>query len=234
MSSVSRSIGYVLHARAYRETSQLLELFTASEGRMAAVLRGTRGRGRHAAQPFRRMELAWSGRGQVATLNQCDETSALRLTGDRAICGLYVNELAMKLLPRQIQTPELFEAYERVLHQLTNVGTAVEMPLRQYELALLQWLGEGLEFLSTEALDPVAYYLVRPQHMPYPARAGETDSPYCITGRALAALLRGQLEDREDRRQARRLLRLLLDYHLEGQPLVSRQLIARGRSDATS
>lgn len=234
MSSVSRSIGYVLHARPYRETSQLLELLTVSEGRMAAVLRGARSRGRHAAQPFHRMELAWSGRGQVHTLTQCDETGALRLMGDRAICGLYVNELAMKLLPRQIQVPELFEAYERVLNQLADTRMLVETPLRQYELALLQWLGEGLEFLASEALDPAAHYLVKPQQTPRPAGAGEMDSPHCITGRALAALLRGQLEDREDRRQARRVLRLLLDHHLDGKPLVSRQLIARGRSDATS
>ncbi|AHK78675.1 DNA repair protein RecO [Ectothiorhodospira haloalkaliphila] len=234
MSTVSRSIGYVLHARPYRETSQLLELFTVSEGRMAAVLRGARNRGRHAAQPFRRMELAWSGRGQVQTLTQCDEIGAMRLKGDRAICGLYVNELAMKLLPRQIQAPDLFEAYEQVLCQLADAGIPVERPLRQYELALLKWLGEGLEFLSSDDLEPGAHYVLEPQQTPRRAGAGEMDSPHCITGRALTALLCGQLEDREDRRQARRVLRLLLDHHLDGKPLVSRQLIARGRSDATS
>nr|WP_274522238.1 DNA repair protein RecO [Ectothiorhodospira mobilis] len=230
---IQGSPGYVLHARPYRESSQLLELLTPGEGRIAAVLRGGRGRGRSTARPFVRLDLAWSGRGEVHTLNRCDEAAVLRLTGARAVCGLYVNELAIKLLPRQLPDPGFYAAYEAVLAGLADPAMPPEPGLRRYELALLRLLGEGLDFIDPAALEAQVTYVVPPQGLPRPAAPGE-ESPYAIGGDSLAALLQDRLEGRGQRREAQRLLRRLLEYHLEGKPIVSRQLIARGRLDRTS
>ena len=49
MSGIERSglqPGYVLHSRMYRDTSLLLEVFTAQQGRVSLVARGARRRSR--------------------------------------------------------------------------------------------------------------------------------------------------------------------------------------------
>ncbi|MFP4161473.1 MAG: DNA repair protein RecO [Ectothiorhodospira sp.] len=230
MKRVESSPGYVLHARPYRESSQLLELLTPGEGRIAGVLRGGRRRGHGPARPFVRLDLGWSGRGEVRTLNRCDEDRPLHLAGERAVCGLYVNELAMKLLPREMSDPGFFTAYETVLAGLADPARPPEPGLRRYEMALLRLLGEGLEFIAPGDLTARATYVVAPQAMPREAAPGEV-SPYAIRGDSLAALLQGTLDSRSHQREARCLLRHLLEHHLEGKPIVSRQLIARGRSD---
>lgn len=234
MNAARSAIAYVLHARAFRERSQLLDLLTADEGRLQAVWRGAGSRAGAAVQSFIRLELAWTGRGPLYTLSRCEELGRHGLHGERAICGLYVNELACRLLPRELPLPGFFDAYERVLHALADMGQAVEAPLRRYELALLGVLGEGLEFIDAGTLDPAQTYVLEPQNEPAIARRPASARDFHISGRALQALLRDELADRELHREARLLLRGLLDYHLGGRKIHSRQLIARGRTESPS
>nr|WP_255721783.1 DNA repair protein RecO C-terminal domain-containing protein [Ectothiorhodospira lacustris] len=222
-----------MHARPYRETSLLLELLTAAEGRMGAVLRGVRERGRRPPL-FVPLEAAWRGRGELPTLTRWEDLGGVSLAGNRAVCGLYVNELAVKLLPRRIPQPEFLAAYARTLSDLSDPAQALEPVLRRYELALLKLLGEGLEFVAAEALEPQQLYRVDPRSGVRRANPHDTPaSPQTIQGEALAALLTDRLDTVAHRRQAKRLLRGLLDYHLDGKPIMSRQLFARGRSDAS-
>ncbi|WP_338031767.1 DNA repair protein RecO [Ectothiorhodospira shaposhnikovii] len=234
MTTVSGTIAFVLHARPYRESSLLLELLTAAEGRMGAVLRGVRDRGRRPPL-FASLEVTWRGRGELRTLTGWEELGGVSLSGNRAVCGLYINELAVRLLPRQIPQPEFLAVYAGTLSALGDPGLALEPALRRYELALLNLLGEGLEFVVVEDLEPRRLYRVDPLSGVREADPHDTpSSPRTIQGEALAALLTDRLDTPAHRIQAKRLLRGLLDHHLDGKPILSRQLFARGRPDVSS
>ncbi|MDA0876695.1 MAG: recombination protein O N-terminal domain-containing protein, partial [Proteobacteria bacterium] len=63
--------GYVLHGVPWRETSLIAEVFTRDEGRLGLVARGAR-RPRSAMrgllQPFQKLGLRYSHKGELRTL----------------------------------------------------------------------------------------------------------------------------------------------------------------------
>ena len=62
---------YVLHHHPYRDTSRILELFTRDHGRVSVFARGARGARKTGAalasilQPFNRVLVSWSGKGEA-------------------------------------------------------------------------------------------------------------------------------------------------------------------------
>ena len=87
---------FILHARAWRETSLLIEAFTREHGRVGLVARGVRGArsrfARASLQPLQPLLLGWSARGELGTLTSAEQTgSPWRLSGDALIAGMYVN-----------------------------------------------------------------------------------------------------------------------------------------------
>ena len=91
---------YVLHRRAFRETSVIVELLTADFGRVAGVVRGVKGgrRPRYSIEPFTMVSVAWRGRGQLVNILAAESIAATRLQGDALFAGLYLNELLIKTL----------------------------------------------------------------------------------------------------------------------------------------
>ena len=68
---MSAQAAYVLHSRAYRESSALVDIFTPA-GRSRAVLRGARGRAGTLARPFIPLEIALRGRGELKTVSHLE------------------------------------------------------------------------------------------------------------------------------------------------------------------
>lgn len=72
----------------------------------------------------------------------------------------YMNELVLRLLPREDAHPALFEAYQTALEQLaaaaeSHGSTSVSAPLRRFEWALLQETGYGFDRTAPDFTDPV-------------------------------------------------------------------------------
>src|SRR5882672_11690798 len=62
---------FVLHHREYRDTSRILDVFTAKHGRLTLFARGARGPKSKLASllmPFRPLLVSWTGRGDAAQL----------------------------------------------------------------------------------------------------------------------------------------------------------------------
>ncbi len=64
---------YIIHSRPYRDSSALLDVFTAEYGRISLVARGTRRQTRKGSdnallQPFIPLLLSFSGRSELKTL----------------------------------------------------------------------------------------------------------------------------------------------------------------------
>jgi DNA repair protein RecO (recombination protein O) len=140
---------YVLHARDYRDTSQILELFSRSEGRFSVVARGSRGarsklKGR--LQPFTPLLVGCVGRGEMKTATTIDFPKPACLPfGDQLLLGLYVNELLYRLLGRYDPMPRVYDGYEMLLGQLQVEEISIQA-VRYFELLLLQELGYGINF----------------------------------------------------------------------------------------
>ena len=115
---------YVLHTYPFKETSLVVELLTREFGRIAAVAKGAR-RPRSAMrgmlQSFQPLVAAWSGKSELRTLHTLEwGEGLLLLQGEALICGFYLNELLLRLLPREDPHEALFDYYRQTLRDLSE------------------------------------------------------------------------------------------------------------------
>jgi len=141
--------GLLLHRRAYRESSYLLDIFSLELGKFSAVVKGVRNSKsdkKSLLQAFQPLLLGISGRHELKTLGQVEASSAsFNLQGLQLFSGMYLNELLNRVLVAELPHPELFTAYQSTLQQLAS-NQPVEPLLRDFELLLLADLGYGIEF----------------------------------------------------------------------------------------
>src|ERR1700716_1218840 len=135
---------FVLHAYPYRETSLIVEALTVDHGRVAMVARGAkrpRSELRGVLQAFQPLSVSWAGAGELKTLMRAEWRGGLPLvTGAALLCGFYLNELLLKMLPREDPHPGLFVDYRNTLEKLA--GSTDHAPvLRQFEVRLRAGLG---------------------------------------------------------------------------------------------
>jgi len=229
MARILQQPAYVLHARAYRESSLILELLTRDHGRTAVVARGAKGarsKWRNLLQPFRPLLVGWSARGELGTLTSAEQVAAPPgLHGEALYCGMYLNELLMRLLHRGDPHPEVFERYRDVLAELAS-GVPPQPPLRIFEKHLLDATGYGLildhEQDGETPVHSSAWYVYRPDRGPQ--RVGEgSGGQGRVSGRALLALKAEQLDD-DLLPELRSLMRRVIGYHLGDRPLASQAL----------
>jgi len=221
---------FVLHARPWRETSLLVELLTASHGRVGAVARGVQGarqQARRAAlQPWQRIALAADGRGELWTLRHWEALDAPpRLSGEAALAGFYVHELLLRLLPRQDPAERVFVRHAE-LREALGGSEALAWTLRRWERDLLELLGLGLDWgraADGQALDPAARYRIDPEQGPWRDPGQERGS---VRGSALLALAADRRPVDEELPELRRALRGVIEHQLEGRPLRSWSLWA--------
>lgn len=227
---------YVLHARAYRESSLLLEVFSRDHGRVGLIARGVRGaRGqsrRALLQPLQPLLLSWRGRGELMTLSAVEAAGAsLVLHGDALLSAFYLNELLLRLLPRGESHTELFWRYAACLGDMASPAAQIGWELRRFERDLLTMIGYGIDLdvqaQEGEYLEPQARYRFDPEtgahrlatSQPRKHNAGS------ISGTALIALRDDQMPDAASQRELRLLMRGVLLHHLGGRPLHAWQVL---------
>lgn len=221
------SAGWVLHRRPYRNTSLLVDLLTDTHGRICAVAKG--GRRDPLLQPFRSVQVRWRGAGDLKTLLGVEPLApALPLTGDALYCGLYINEVLMRLLHRDDPHAGLLSLYQDSLAGLAEAGAWRDVLLRNFEFRLLDMLGYGIDLAQDanghELVPGLRYRLV-------PEQGLVADIGGHFEGDLLCALARGDWQP-EVRRLARNLMREALAPHLGDRPLASRELF-RGAASAS-
>ena len=232
---------FVLHARRWRETSLLVEVLSANHGRLGLLARGTNGPRqqplRAALQPMQLVRLDAVQRGELAQLRSAEALDAPpRLAGEAMLAGFYVNELVLRLAPRQDPQPDLFAAYGRMRARLSH-DAPLAWTLRRFERDLLESLGVGFE-LAHDAegvpVDPAARYRLDPEQGPRRLHSdrGHGDRSDAATGRALLALADDAEPEPDDLAGLRRALRQVLAHHLGGRGLKSWELLGGGREPA--
>jgi DNA repair protein RecO (recombination protein O) len=226
---------YVLHTYPYRETSLIVEAFTARHGRVALVARGAkraRSELRGILQAFQPLTLGWSGTRELKTLMHAEWQGGLPLpAGGGLLCAFYLNELLLKLLAREDPHPALFSDYVVTLAALVEPGQQGEPApvLRRFELALLMALGYGLNLArdvdtgDAVVADARYYFAVERGARRLPARMDGRG--LIVHGATLIALATSTFPDATTAVEAKQLMRMVLDHHLDARRIFSRRIV---------
>ena len=225
---------YVLHHRPYRDTSRILELFTRDFGRVSVFARGARGGRNQSAsltsvlQPFNRVLVSWSGRGEAGQLTAAEFDGAFAvMPPEQLVNGYYLNELLLKLFARHDTHADVFALYAATIDALKS-GADPLRSLRIFEKRLLDALGYGL-VLDTDAMSNEAVQSQRMYH--YRLEQGAVraldvaEGSLVFAGSSLLSLAREELDSSAHLADARRLLRAALDRVLDGRELKSREVL---------
>lgn len=218
---------YVLHNYPFKETSLVVELFSREFGRIATVAKGAR-RPRSAMrgmlQSFQSLTATWSGKNELKTLHSLDwHAGLLLLQGEALMCGFYLNELLLRLLPREDAHTTLFEYYAQTLKILAN-SQAYATTLRRFELKLLQELGYAVPLVLDEQDQPI----LAQKSYSYFAERGACKLSHQgvqVVGKTLLDMAVDDYTDVQTQSQSKQLMRVLLAHHLGDQPLHTRQLL---------
>ncbi len=214
---------YVLHSRAYRESSALVDFLTP-HGRLRAVMRAARGKAGSLARPFIPLEAEFRGRGELKNVARLEPAGIPNLLGGEALfSGLYLNELLIRLLPAEDPNPAIFQHYAMTVLGLAE-GRAIEPLLRSFEWRLLDELGYGFALdLDSEGQAIAEGGLYRLQTETGLVPVGHLQ-PGVFQGAELLAMAQADWAASGALAAAKRLMRQALAPHLGGRPLVSREL----------
>lgn len=153
---VHDSIGYMLHATAWRETSLIVQVFARDHGCVALVAKGAKrpySTMRPVLSAFQPLALSWSGMGEVKTLSRVEVAGIRPVLGASLMSAWYMNELLLRLLPREDAHPLLYDAYDKALVHLAS-GSRAAAALRRFEWMLLRETGYGIDQPMPDFEDP--------------------------------------------------------------------------------
>ena len=223
--------GFVLHAYPYKETSLIVETFTRRFGRVGLLARGAR-RPRSAMRgvliAFHPLQLTWSSSAELGTLMSAEWAGGQgSLAGIGLMCGFYINELLLRLLPREDAHESLFDAYGEALARLA-AGAPQAAILRSFERRMLAELGYApvldRDAANGAAIEPDKRYAYEAERGPVETRRSDGDS--VISGRTLLDMAADDYDDARTREEARRLMRALIADRLGGQALHTRAVLS--------
>jgi DNA repair protein RecO (recombination protein O) len=227
--------GYVLHTYPYKETSLIVEAFTRGFGRVALLARGAR-RPRSAMRgvllSFHPLRLGWSASAELGNLISAEWSGPLQpasapLSGRALMCGFYLNELLLRLLPRDDPHEALFDIYGDSLKSLSH-GSSHASVLRGFEKRMLAELGYAplleREAASGAPIDPARRYAYEPDRGPMLLK-NSSSHELNVSGQTLLDVAADEYGRPETRDEARMLLRALIGQRLHGQVLHTRAVL---------
>ena len=153
---------FLLHRRAYGETSSIARFWVRDLGLISAVVKGVRGKAPKAVlrnawlQPFQPLSIQLRGRSDLKNVYQFEPSASNNvLTEECLFSGLYLNSLLLSVLEAYELEIVVFEYYEVLLQRLAEICCArncaehqknrnqkalnhiLAQDLRQFEMQLL-------------------------------------------------------------------------------------------------
>ena len=220
---------WLLHHRPWSDTSRILELLTRGHGRLTVFAHGARrpkSPWRSVLMPFQPMLVSWSGRGDGSTLTGAEIAGAIAaIPPAQLLSAFYLNELLLRLLPKEDRHERLYDAYGDALDGLRARPGPVA--LRQFERVLLDELGYGVDLArdagSGETVEPDRYYHFEPGRGVYTVREGGVGD--ALSGHDVIAVARGEFAATGAQAAARRIFGAAIAHCLEGRGLASREVM---------
>lgn len=175
---ITHEPAYVLHSYDWSESSLILETFTRHHGRVALVAKGAKrpsSNFRPILLPLQFLHLGYVGAEEIGVLKSAEwQGGHVMPTGKALLSGYYLNELLLRMLPRDDAHPALFDAYAATVAWLTQQdqqeqgsGAALSAGLSAFELVLLKEAGFlpalDVQTLNYQALQEDGLYVLQPE-----------------------------------------------------------------------
>ncbi len=227
MRELSHKSAYVLHVRDHGDSSKIADILTPDFGRVSVVIKGVKRSLKKIGltQPFSPLMVSWSGRGDLKTAVSIEPAGPpLMLKGDRLYCGIYINELILRLIKPFDQNPELFDLYHHTLQKLPH--NSIEPLLRIFEKNVLELIGMGLMLESDihgVPISPVKEYSYRVDLGAKELVKGVSQG-LTVSGEVLLALRKEDFLKMADAKGVKNFMRAVVQYHIGDRPLRSREL----------
>ncbi|AJC50253.1 DNA repair protein RecO [Coxiella endosymbiont of Amblyomma americanum] len=220
---------FILHRRPYGNTSLILECLTLNYGRVSIFARSARGlksRYKGKLELFSPFLISWSGRASLKSLGKVElNEMPVSLEGKALLCGFYLNELVLRLLPPNDPDSCLFYYYKNSLETLSKGH--IEISLRSFEKRLLERLGYGLPLeydIKRTSLKKDKFY----QYIPEQGFAScnkENGKVNTFSGKSLLALREEVFSNAHLIKEMKHLMRLVLRNLLGSNPLKTQELL---------
>jgi DNA repair protein RecO (recombination protein O) len=140
----------VLHTRPYSNTSLLVDFFCKEFGLLRCVAKGQRSKKNASLlSQFCILDISFSGKSELKTLQKVEpEGSRFLLEKQALLCGLYANELLLRVLINNDPHPQLFEIVCELYQKLSESQQQeeLEVRLRYFEFMLLKEIGYLVDF----------------------------------------------------------------------------------------
>ncbi len=236
MKVVNTQVAYILHKRAYRETSSILEVLTKDHGRISLMARGARGARSKIAgnlMLFTPLVISWQGRGAMPYLKSIEraDLKAPALKNRSLLSAMYINELLMYMLHKDDVNEDVFEHYHHCLYLLENKEN-IEISLRRFETRLLEMLGFGLNLNADadtgetiQADETYSYFF---EHGAVKSRDRKAAAVPQLSGACILALTNNCYQEIAENpahlSELKLLMRFVISHHLGNKKLKSREL----------
>ena len=222
---------FLLHQRSYGETSVIAEVFTLKNGKMSIIARGAKkpkSKFFGYLAPFTKLKITYSGRSELKTLTNIDRdfSTSSNSFSKTSYSLLYINELLIRLLPKDAEQEDLFLLYDAFLNKVTS-GSDLELTLRHFELDLLDMLGYGLDFENDidkhEEIEPTKKYSFIPE------RGFRESNNSDFSGEDIINIRTRQLS-KVSKKYLKHLTQTAIHFCLDGRDLASRDIFKRIQS----
>ena len=237
--SGNSSAAFCLHTRPYRDNSVIVQVFAEQAGRFSVIAKGVKNNARKNAailpllQPFVPVQISWTGKSELKTLTDIERNDDIyTLAGPFLFAGLYVNELLVRLLSEHVEYPDVYRDYQTVLSGLQRASD-IELPLRQFEMRLLEQLGYGVPFVEVDADGHTIGILQESACYQFVHESGfvrrqlvQENSPMVFSGESLLKMANDDFREAETGVQAKQLMRMVMKHLLGNKPLNSKMLFS--------
>tara|TARA_B100000965_G_C19562592_1_gene745250 strand:- start:310 stop:987 length:678 start_codon:yes stop_codon:yes gene_type:complete len=143
---------FVIHSRAYKETSLIVTFLSERNGKINAVAKGAKRKNSRLSgnlEPFQCLNIDFRGRSDLKTLYLAEPCEVFEdfCGSENLYSAFYVNELINFLITQSEESVDLFGIYKNCISALKK-EQSVETILRNFELDLLGILGYEINFLT--------------------------------------------------------------------------------------
>ncbi len=156
MTKIELTPAFLIHRRAYRDNSLLLDFLTLEYGKIRLIGRGVR-QAKANIQMFQHLRISYTGKGELKTLTHWEVDDTPRhIKGEALILCMYVNELITRLIHENDPHPQIFDLYQQLVTKISDLDQRHQYwLLRVFENNLLSELGYGLDYSADTSGDSI-------------------------------------------------------------------------------
>lgn len=235
INKISLEPAFVLHTRAFQETSIIVDFFTQSYGRLNAIAKGAKRPKsplRSVLTPASKLSITLSGKNDLKTLSNVEIIDHYQIDNSISFNSIvYINELITKAMEKEDPHKEIFNQYENLIINLSNNSnnSELERVLRDFELNLLQEMGYGIDLTRDAETNRKIERGVSYKFNPDRGFSSEEKIPSekLFAGEDIINFSNGNFEKKATRDCAKTIMRKALDFHLGNKTLNIRKYLSK-------